>query len=55
VTQKNLEDIGKKKRGAFHYWEVPLTALDLDGTLNNLVSQRDLERRRQHISKGDIK
>jgi hypothetical protein len=51
VTQKNLEDIGKKKRGAFHYWEIPLTALDLDGTLNNLVSQRDLERRRQSLSK----
>ena len=56
VTQKNLEDIGRKKRGAFHYWEIPLTALDSEGTLSKLVADRDLEQRRKaHKDKGDTK
>jgi hypothetical protein len=49
VTQKHLVDIGKKKRGAFHYWEIPLTALDSDDTLRKLVGERDLERRRRQV------
>jgi hypothetical protein len=54
VTQKNLEDIGRKKRGAFHYWEIPLTAIDSDGTLGKLVGERDLESRRR-AAKGESK
>lgn len=55
ITQKALEDIGKRKNSGFRYWEIPLDGLDVDGTLGKLVSERELEHRRAQFKKGEKK